>query len=52
MISCNLRDQDAAIFIACRNGDIETVRQLLDDGLASPFDLTPDGATPLHVSWR
>ena len=52
MISYNLRDPDAAIFIACQNGDLETVRQLLDDGLASPFDLTPRGDTPLHVSWR
>ena len=52
MVSYNLREPDAAIFIACQNGDVETVRQLLDDGLASPFDLTPGGATPLHVSWR
>lgn len=52
MVSYNLRDPDEAIFIACQNRDVDTVRVLLKEGLASPFDLTPNGLTPLHVSYQ
>ena len=45
----NLRPPDSLIFLACENRDLATVRRLLDEGLASPFDLSPRGATPLHV---
>jgi len=49
MTPYNMRDPNAPIFVACENRDLETVRKLLNGGLASPFDVTPGGATPLHV---
>ena len=47
--SYNIRDDRSPIFDACRYGNLEWARTLLDQGLASPFDVTPDGMTPLHV---
>ena len=40
---------DAAIFSACSRGDIDTVRQLLDAGKASVWDVNMNDWTPLHV---
>lgn len=41
---------DAPIFQFCRSGNVEGVRTLFKSGLASPFDATMNGYTPLHVS--
>jgi len=46
----NMRDADSPIFLACRLGDFDQVRRLLDEGQASPFDVGPEGVTPLHAS--
>jgi hypothetical protein len=40
---------DSAIFKACALGDDQTVARLIRDGEASPFDITEQGITPLHV---
>lgn len=50
LTSYNVQHPDSPIFVACENRDFETVRKLLDEGSATPFDITPGGATPLHVS--
>ena len=50
LTSYNLRPQDSPIFLACAKREYETVRRLLDGGSASPFDVSPMGFTPLHVS--
>lgn len=42
--------ETAEIFEACKLGDIEWVKSLLDRNVASPFDTDPNGWTPLHVS--
>ena len=47
--SC-LRPDDSPIFRACWEDNIGRIRQLLDDGLASPFDVDSWGQTPLYVS--
>lgn len=41
---------DATIMSACRSGDITVVRNLLDAGEASVYDVTRDNDTPLSVS--
>jgi len=46
----NMRDADSPIFLACRLGDFDQVRRLLDEGQASPFDVGPKGITLLHVN--
>jgi len=40
---------DAAIFSACRSGDLDGVTKLLADGKASIWDTDTHGNTPLHV---
>jgi hypothetical protein len=40
---------DSAIFKACAMGDDEAVTRLIQEGKASPFDMTSTGVTPLHV---
>lgn len=45
-----LRPQDAPIFKACGNGNVEDVRRSFSMGEASPFDIDEEGLTPLHVS--
>ena len=40
---------DSAIFEACAMGDDEAVTRLIQEGKASPFDMTSKGVTPLHV---
>jgi hypothetical protein len=40
---------DSAIFKACAIGDDEVVTRLIQEGQASPFDMTSEGITPLHV---
>jgi hypothetical protein len=40
---------DSAIFKACAMGDDEVVTRLIQEGQASPFDMTSTGVTPLHV---
>jgi hypothetical protein len=53
-LNCSLKSyravpDDAAIFDSCRIGDINTVRHLFDHGLASPWDTSSRGLTPLFV---
>jgi hypothetical protein len=50
-IQCfNLRPGWSPIFEFCSIGDLESVRRLIEEGHASPYDIDPDGWTPLHVS--
>jgi hypothetical protein len=46
----NLRPGWSPIFEFCSTGDLESVRRLIEEGHASPYDIDPDGWTPLHVS--
>jgi hypothetical protein len=46
----NLRPGWSPIFKYSAQGDLGKVRQLIEDGLASPNDVDEDGWTPLHVS--
>lgn len=46
----NLRPAWSPIFEYASRGDLQAVRRLLEDGLASPNDVDPDGWTVLHVS--
>jgi hypothetical protein len=48
--SFNLRPAWSPIFEYASRGDLQAVRRLLEDGLASPNDIDPDGWTILHVS--
>ncbi len=43
--------EDSPIFSSAKVGDLDHVRYLLVNGLASPFDQDPEGWTPLHVSF-
>jgi hypothetical protein len=43
------RPWDSEIFRLCRAGDIAGVRNLLDYGAASVFDVDGDGYSPLHA---
>lgn len=40
---------DADVFHLSMEGDVEGLQQLFEKGLASPFEVDPDGRTPLHV---
>lgn len=40
---------DSMLFEFCREGDLRNVQRLFSKGLASPFDVTSDGDTALHV---
>ena len=46
----NVVSGDSPLFIACRRGDVEAVRQLFSSGQASPFDIDEHGQTALFVS--
>ncbi|GFG10290.1 putative ankyrin repeat protein RF_0381 [Aspergillus udagawae] len=41
---------DSMLFDFCREGDLRNVQRLFTKGLASPFDVTPDGDTALHFA--
>jgi hypothetical protein len=43
---------DSAIFQACALGDGQAVARLIQEGKASPFDITSTGSTPLLVRTR
>lgn len=45
----NLRPDSSLIFKYCLNGNIDGVKRLIEDSLASPYDVDSQGATPLHV---
>jgi hypothetical protein len=47
----NLRPGWSPIFEYASRGDLQGVRRLIEDGLASPNDVDPDGWTVLHVSF-
>lgn len=46
------RDETHPIFCACIHGPLDTVRDLIDGGFASPYDVTESGHTLLHVGFR
>jgi hypothetical protein len=46
----NLRPGWSPIFEYAYHGDLQGVKRLIEDGLASPNDVDPDGWTVLHVS--
>jgi hypothetical protein len=46
----NIRPGWSPIFEYSSRGDLQSVRRLVEDGLASPNDVDPDGWTVLHVS--
>ncbi|KAI1172832.1 ankyrin [Nemania sp. FL0916] len=46
----NMVPSNAAIFNACRNGDVEEVRQLLKSRIAGPNDTTLEYETPLRAA--
>lgn len=41
---------DAKVFDYCMHGNVAALQQLFASGQASPFEIDPDGRTPLHVS--
>ena len=45
----NFLPENAEIFIACKNGDVLAVLNLLETRAASPQDCTPQFSTPLRV---
>ena len=49
--SFNLRPGWSPIFKYSALGDIQRVRQLIEEGSASPNDVDEDGWTPLHVGY-
>jgi hypothetical protein len=40
---------EARVFGYCVHGDVKGLQQLFQSGAASPFEVDPDGKTPLHV---
>ena len=51
MAPYKIRPEDSPIINACYYRDFERVRGLLDQGGASPFDITPHGVTHLQVAF-
>lgn len=41
--------RDDPVWIACARGERKEVERLFGEGLASPYDMTEDGSTLLHV---
>ena len=41
---------DAPVFKYSMAGDVTGLQHLFDTGQASPFEVDPEGSTPLHVS--
>jgi hypothetical protein len=48
----NVVAETSPIMMASRQGDLQTVKALLENRRASPFDITEDGETPLKVCAR
>ena len=46
----NIVPRDSPIRIACARGDQKEVERLFSEGLATPYDVTNEGSTLLHVS--
>ncbi|KAG4442623.1 hypothetical protein IFR05_001879 [Cadophora sp. M221] len=46
----NLRPSAFSIFELCFKGDVQNVRKLFDDGDASPYDVDPEGWSPIHFA--
>jgi hypothetical protein len=42
---------DSLLFELCKDGDLKNIQRLLGERLASPFDVSPEGRTVLHVSY-
>jgi hypothetical protein len=47
--SYHIRPSDALVFKYAKDGDIQNLQQLFDEGKASPFDRSPNQETLLHV---
>lgn len=47
--SSNTIPQDSAVFLLAQHNNLTGIKKLFSEGLASPFDITPSGRTPLHV---
>ena len=47
----NIIQRDDPIRLACACGDLEEVERLFHKGLATPYDVTSEGSTLLHVSY-
>jgi len=43
---------DADVFQHCMAGNVAALQQLFRSGASSPFEVDPDGRTPLHVSFK
>jgi len=43
---------DATVFQHCIAGNVAALQQLFGSGESSPFEVDPDGRTPLHVSFK
>jgi hypothetical protein len=43
---------DASVFNYCMTGNVAELQQLFESGQSSPFEVDPEGRTPLHVSQR
>jgi len=41
--------QDAEVFQFCMTGNVTGLQRLFEDRQASPFEMDPEGRTPLHV---
>jgi hypothetical protein len=41
---------NSLLFELCKDGDLKNVQRLLGERLVSPFDVSPEGKTVLHVS--
>ena len=46
----NVISYSSQIFLLAQFGDVEGLKKLLNSRKASPFDVSPDGVTALHVS--
>ena len=46
----NMIPEDSNVFLLAQHNNLDGMRKLFSSGLASPFDITPNGRTPLHVS--
>jgi hypothetical protein len=41
--------EDSTVFLLAQHNNLDGIRKLFSQGLASPFDVSPTGRTPLHV---
>jgi len=44
--------EDSNVFLLAQHNNLDGIKKLFSQGLASPFDVSPTGRTPLHVGDR